>query len=420
MKRISIAMIVMAIVVTVALMAPWVAYQHFVDPPGNNVALAHLAGVYDLSGKQSLLEAIRHSYANLTATEIISYKTSNLLAIFGDVFQGPPEWAIIPRNAKHLFRDASYCSLFWAFGLLNLGFAFLGIFHRHDQIKRHERRVAIVLLLACGATVCIWLLTLFGPGTASIHHGTHFVPLVIMTALALLIANVSRPLALVLAAANALLFYWVYVPWPDAPRMPDAVMLTVEGLAFVVIMGLLYWYYLQTDSVVLRPWRPSMIAILLAIAFASQAVFALITYAPYGLKAVYYKNNFEQPIAHGIVWYLSKNYADSSPARSVPREHFTARFEGILHVPEASTYTFESQSDDGFRLFIDDYPVIDNWQDQQWDASKANARRLLTEGNHSIRADYFNGRDEGAFRVRWAGGPVPKGTVLSVPFLRRQ
>lgn len=249
MKKISMLTVIMAALATVALMVPWSAYKHFVDPPGNNIALIHLAGITTLGDKRSLLEAMQHSYGILPAAEIIRYKLSNLMVMFGDVYQVPNEWSTIPRDAKHLFRDTSYCSLFWALGLLNLGFAFLGVLHRHDRVKRHERRVAIVLLVACSVTVVLWLLALFGPGMATIYIGTHFVPLAVMTALALLIANASRPLALILAAVNAVLFYWVYVPWPEAPLMMDTVMLTIAGLAFVVIVGLLYWYYRQPDNI---------------------------------------------------------------------------------------------------------------------------------------------------------------------------
>ena len=75
------------------------------------------------------------------------------------------------------------------------------------------------------------------------------------------------------------------------------------------------------------------------------------------------------------------------------------QFISNLKIDKAGKYTFYINSNDGSRLFIDDKMIIDN--DSEHGARELSNEVELTEGMHSIRADYFQ-----------AGG----GKVLSVSY----
>lgn len=78
-------------------------------------------------------------------------------------------------------------------------------------------------------------------------------------------------------------------------------------------------------------------------------------------------------------------------------ENFGFRFEGLLNITNAATYTLATVSDDGSRLWIDDRLVVQN------DGAHAMTEKKglidLQPGKHRIRVDYFNQAAEFGLRV---------------------
>lgn len=142
--------------------------------------------------------------------------------------------------------------------------------------------------------------------------------------------------------------------------------------------------------------------------------------SPSGLWITYFNGAaFEQRVCNRAVRELCRDYGARSPALGVPADYFSARGDGILRVPATANYTFYSQSDDGLRLIIDGTTVIDAWRDQKWQASGTAGHMRLTAGDHSLRVEYYDRDGEGAWRIKWAGGPIPDNTVLGAPYLRK-
>lgn len=141
-------------------------------------------------------------------------------------------------------------------------------------------------------------------------------------------------------------------------------------------------------------------------------------WTPHGLEVVYFRGmNFEEKVCSRTEMAVCRDYGARRPALGVPREKYSALWQGGLRVPETAEYSFFAQSDDGLRLIIDGRTVIDNWRDQSWGASASSARVPLTAGDHAIAVEYYNNSDEGALRIKWAGGPVPPNTILAAPYL---
>jgi len=74
--------LIVAFLAALATYAPWMAYQRFVDPPGNRLLKWHIAGVVNVDSR-SLSQALRDSYGTLTATSIVEHKIANIKSVFG-------------------------------------------------------------------------------------------------------------------------------------------------------------------------------------------------------------------------------------------------------------------------------------------------------------------------------------------------
>ena len=97
---------------------------------------------------------------------------------------------------------------------------------------------------------------------------------------------------------------------------------------------------------------------------------------------------------------LVHDYGTGRPLPWMRRDGWSARWQGILLVPESAEYAFFAQCAGGLRLWIDGDPLIDNWSSEGW-RSGQHARRTLTKGPHALRMDFRDRGGHSAVRVRW-------------------
>ncbi len=87
------------------------------------------------------------------------------------------------------------------------------------------------------------------------------------------------------------------------------------------------------------------------------------------------------------------------PAPGIDREHYSARWSGELLAPETGEYVFTFRGDDGYRLFIDDQPLIDSWRHVN---SIGTARINLEKGKtYALRAEFYQGGGDVAAKLSW-------------------
>jgi hypothetical protein len=84
---------------------------------------------------------------------------------------------------------------------------------------------------------------------------------------------------------------------------------------------------------------------------------------------------------------------------------FALRWSGYLRVRHTGDHRFEATCDDGCRLFIDDQPVLADWNIGA--ARAVSSVMPLDEGWHRIRIDYFQQANEARFALRLAGESDP-------------
>ena len=129
-----------------------------------------------------------------------------------------------------------------------------------------------------------------------------------------------------------------------------------------------------------------------------------------GLTYKYFHGSFRMvndflkipPVKSGIVPYLSIE----------PREkeqYFAFDYEGYINIPEDGLYSFYLATNDGGRLYIDDFELINN--DGLHPLSEVNRSIALKSGLHPISVKYFQEGGSNGLVVSWKGPGYEKQEV---------
>ena len=81
-----------------------------------------------------------------------------------------------------------------------------------------------------------------------------------------------------------------------------------------------------------------------------------------GLQGSYFaSNNLSGAVALRRVEAVNFNWGVGSPGTGVPADNFSARWTGELQATTAGSYQFQTNSDDGVRVWVNGQPLINNW-----------------------------------------------------------
>ena len=110
-----------------------------------------------------------------------------------------------------------------------------------------------------------------------------------------------------------------------------------------------------------------------------------------GLRAEYFANDSlsGSPALTRVDKKVNFVWSGTSPGPQIPREHFSARWTGIIEVPAGITndVILSTVEDDGVRVWVDGKLVIDAWG--LHDSTPSNASVALTAGTpHQLRIEY--------------------------------
>jgi hypothetical protein len=172
------------------------------------------------------------------------------------------------------------------------------------------------------------------------------------------------------------------------------------------------------------PWRPLLLAVLLVLSTLGVPAGPASAAGPvHGLKGEYFR--MSAPGARdfaelgGIV--LDPNIdlpglAGSFESLTGRTEHTTARWTGKITAPATGDYTFSMIGDNGFRLLIDERPVIDHWVGD-WDREQVSAPVSLVAGEaHTVRIEMFQDIGGANLFLRWSGAGIEKQIVPESAF----
>ncbi len=95
---------------------------------------------------------------------------------------------------------------------------------------------------------------------------------------------------------------------------------------------------------------------------------------------------------------LDFNWGGGAAMAGLPADQFAVRWTRTLTFSQG-TYRFRALADDGVRLWVDDQLVIDDWRDGG--AGEVSAEVSLTQGPHSLRAEYYEAAGDAHFKLWW-------------------
>jgi hypothetical protein len=84
---------------------------------------------------------------------------------------------------------------------------------------------------------------------------------------------------------------------------------------------------------------------------------------------------------------------------SEKKNDFGHVFKGSLHIEKRGTYEFQTTSDDGSRLFINGFPVVDN--DGLHGRKTISGEMVLKKGLHKFEVQYFERSGQESLIVKW-------------------
>ena len=126
-----------------------------------------------------------------------------------------------------------------------------------------------------------------------------------------------------------------------------------------------------------------------------------------GLRAEFFNDRrFVDAVADRIDAKIDFPWNRARPVPGLKRDAFGARWSGFLVAPRAGTYKLVAVHDDGCRIFVDDQPVVDAWQDG---AATSEGVVDLTGKPQAIRVELYNFAFQSRMGLHW----IPPGQELA-------
>jgi hypothetical protein len=175
-----IVTVIWGVLTSVCLYLPWVAYQKFVDPPGDRLLKWHLAGMIPPNEQVSFFQALSTQYSALTPAQWASNRLQNLDAVSGasTLVQALSTKSLSVETLKALDFYSLLPSLIIPL-LLCLLIVVIAIARRTDSPKlvQAAKVMRLGVLGLCALSIGLWIVLMFLPYSTLIHQGTHFWPL---------------------------------------------------------------------------------------------------------------------------------------------------------------------------------------------------------------------------------------------------
>lgn len=125
-----------------------------------------------------------------------------------------------------------------------------------------------------------------------------------------------------------------------------------------------------------------------------------------GLKAEYFNNISLEgvPVLRRVDNKIDFGWTLFSPQQGVVNyDYYSVRWEGILKAPGTGMYNIGFSGDDGYRLYINDSLVIDNWHKQS--VGTTTVPYMFHENqSYSLRAEFFESVGNARIKMVWNAG----------------
>ena len=93
----------------------------------------------------------------------------------------------------------------------------------------------------------------------------------------------------------------------------------------------------------------------------------------------------------------------NSPGRGIPFDWYSARWTGTITVPATGVSRIGIEGNDGYRLYLDDKVIIDNWAKRSY-STRTVPVTLAPRSSHRIRLEYFETTGVARVKLIWNAG----------------
>lgn len=130
--------------------------------------------------------------------------------------------------------------------------------------------------------------------------------------------------------------------------------------------------------------------------------------AEQGLQVAYY-NNLSlqgQPVLQRVDRQVDFHWTLYSPQQTLSTDQYSVRWTGQLHSPVTGVYRIGLDGNDGYRLFINDRLVVDQWQKQSYHTRLADYH-FSKDSSYAIRIEFYESQGNAHIRLVWNATGVP-------------
>lgn len=124
-----------------------------------------------------------------------------------------------------------------------------------------------------------------------------------------------------------------------------------------------------------------------------------------GLRGEYFDNNTLSgtPRVTRSDAQVNFGWTLNSPARGIPFDWYSVRWTGTITAPATGVPQLGVEGNDGYRLFVDDSLVIDDWRKISYGVRMADVR-FAPGSRHTLRLEYFESTGNARLKLVWDAG----------------
>ena len=95
------------------------------------------------------------------------------------------------------------------------------------------------------------------------------------------------------------------------------------------------------------------------------------------------------------------DWGSGSPGPGVPKNNFSVRWSGHVEAPASGSYRFQTVSDEGIRVWVNEVQLINNWSRHTSATDTSGSINLIAGVRYAVIVEYFDASSTAVARLRW-------------------
>jgi len=95
------------------------------------------------------------------------------------------------------------------------------------------------------------------------------------------------------------------------------------------------------------------------------------------------------------------NWGNGSPGTGVNKDKFSVRWTGTVEASSTGDFQFQTNTDDGVRLWINGVPVINSWSNGAASTNTGAPMALIAGNRYTIKMEFYENGGQAVAQLRW-------------------